>query len=53
MNENTLASTSPKKSRYGRPQLLKSERRDFKFKIGFNLNEFKKITERAERSAER
>ena len=48
MNENTLSTPAPKKSRNGRPPLLKSERRDFKFKIGFNLNEFKKITERAE-----
>ena len=48
MNENTLATPAPKKSRWGRPPLLKSERRDFKFKIGFNLAEYRKITERAE-----
>lgn len=47
MKENT-ETLEAKKSRFGRPQLLKSERRDFKFKIGFNLGEFKKITNRAE-----
>lgn len=47
MQENTEIPAA-KKSRYGRPQLLKSERRDFKFKIGFNLCEYKKITNRAE-----
>lgn len=48
MNENTLSTPAPKKTRYGRPQMLKDERRDFKFKIGFNVVEFKKIVERAE-----
>lgn len=46
--ENLNVNAIPKKSRYGRPPLLKSERRDFKFKIGFNASEYRKIIERAE-----
>ena len=48
MHENLQQTAAPKKTRYGRPQMLKDERRDFKFKIGFNVVEFKKIVERAE-----